>query len=114
MTREGSCNYDSCNYDLLSTITSDSFCNNSEQLLEVLTRAVDSGVFVEHNKVTEVANFVIQHCTSMYSESTGSNELCWAFGEYVKFVMMHHVTTRLTHQKASTASLGNMMITVVR
>jgi len=83
---------DSCNYDLLATISSDDCCKDSK-LTEVLTQANNSGVFVEHTNVTIIANFVIEHCTYMCNGSTGSNDLCWAFGEYVKFVMARHMTT---------------------
>ena len=35
---------------------------------------------------------ILEHCDYMCSDSTGSSELCWAFGEHVKFVMKYHMT----------------------
>ena len=83
---------DSCTFDYLAHIPSEDFCKNSKAL-DVLVQANDSSVFHEHYRVVEVVNFVLQHCEYMCSDATGSNKLCWSFGEVVKFVMKHHVTT---------------------
>ena len=82
---------DSCSYDSLAQIPSEDFCKDSK-LLDVLIMANDSDVFDGHNNVPEVANFLLRFCNYMCSNSSGSNELCWAFGEYVK-IMKHDVIT---------------------
>ena len=61
-------------------------------------------MFDEHYRVVEVVNFLLQHCDYMCSDATGSNELCWSFGEVVKFVMKHHVTTPPTVMAISPSS----------
>ena len=94
---------DSCTYDYLAHIPSEDFCKNSKAL-DVLVQANDSSVFDEHYRVVEVVNFVFQHCDYMCNDSTGSNQLCWSFGEVVKFVMKHHVTTPPTITNTSLSS----------
>ena len=83
---------DSCSWDSLAHIPSEDFCKDNK-ILDVLILANNSGVFDGHSKVTEVANFIFKYCDYMCNDTTGSNELCWAFGEYVKIVKKLHVTT---------------------
>ena len=92
---------DSCSYDSLAHIPSEDFCKDSD-LIGKLKLANNSDVFDGHDKVTEVANFILKFCNYMCNDTIGSNELCWAFGEYVKVVMKHHTTTTTATQPPTT------------
>jgi len=88
---------DSCTYDSLATIPNEDFCNNSK-VFDMLTQANNSDAFDGHNKVIKVVGYVLNHCDYMCSDLTGSSVLCWAFGEYVKLFMKHHVHISPTNE----------------
>ncbi|XP_065901172.1 clumping factor B-like [Dysidea avara] len=83
---------DSCSFDSLANIPSENFCKDG-RMFDVLILANDSDVFDGHSNIIEVANFILKYCGYMCNDTSGSNELCWAFGEYVNIVMKHHVNT---------------------